>query len=239
MTGSAPKQSDKGKYYDFYFITRGIFNSIKDNEYSEFLHNSDQVLRNIGLNLVENYDAQYKVCKMSNDSKECCNYLNKWLNEKRALYTSNQACKSHKDLWEHYIEGLWKKMQAELEEEDQCKRDNTGPKHFQDKWIIPSCNIITPIKVEKSCPNVPAPVPETRKQECPSQAAPTYSSCKAALTTTYFSSVGIKINNLIRGKKINKRNTDEENNDSFRSDDNFNMESLGNRFNVIYNSFQN
>ncbi|SBT84926.1 PIR protein [Plasmodium ovale] len=246
-----------------FYTLRGTFNNIDDNEHRKFLNNSDQTLRNIALNLVENYKAQYEVCKTKNDYKECCNYLNKWLNEKRALYTSNAKCKSHNELWEHYIEGLWTKMQEHVEkEEEKCKRKVSGPDFFQDKWIISSCNNSQSIVIQDSCPEVAEP----KEKECPPTIPPTSSSCKAVLTTTYvifgillfsmyllrvlkkilysilyivFSSVGMKINNLIRGEKIKRRDADKENNESFRSYDNSNVESLDRRFNVIYNSFQN
>ncbi|SBT02646.1 PIR Superfamily Protein, partial [Plasmodium ovale curtisi] len=227
---------DKGTFYDMFYTLRGTFNNIDDNEHRKFLNNSDQTLRNIALNLVENYKAQYEVCKTKNDYMECCNFLNKWLNEKRALYTSNAKCKSHNELWEHYIEGLWTKMQEHVEkEEEKCKRKVSGPDFFQDKWIISSCNNSQSIVIQDSCPEVAEP----KEKECPPTIPPTSSSCKAVLTTTYFSSVGMKINNLIRGEKIKRRDADKENNESFRSYDNSNVESLDRRFNVIYNSFQN
>ncbi|SBT54953.1 PIR Superfamily Protein [Plasmodium ovale wallikeri] len=248
MTGTG-KKLEKGDYYDSFFKLRGTFNNIRENEYTQFLYNKDQVLRNIALNLIENYEAQYKLCKTSNENKECCNYLNKWLNEKKAIYTSNTKCKSHNDLWEHYIEKLWKEMQQDVQEKERCQRNTSGPQYFPSQWIIPSCDNDNPVEILSSCPEVP----RYKDPVCPSTNTSTYSSCKSVLITTYvvfgfllfsmyllrFSSVAMKLNNLIRGGGKNERNTDKDTNESFRYHENNNMETLDSRFNVIYNSFQN
>ncbi|SBT00303.1 PIR Superfamily Protein, partial [Plasmodium ovale curtisi] len=200
-----------------------------ENEYTQFLYNKDQVLRNIALNLIENYEAQYKLCKTSNENKECCNYLNKWLNEKKAIYTSNTKCKSHNDLWENYIEKLWKQMQQDVQDKERCQRNTSGPQYFPSQWIISSCDNDNPVEILSTCPEVP----HSKDPVCPATNTPTHSSCKP------FSSVVMKLNNLIRGGKKKGRNKDKDTNESFRYHDNNNMETSDSRFNVIYNSFQN
>ncbi|SBT54922.1 PIR Superfamily Protein [Plasmodium ovale wallikeri] len=244
-----PKEFDKGKYYDMLVVIRGTFNSVKEDEHSRYLYDNDHVLKNIALYLLQNYESSYKHCKMDSNAQDCCNYLNKWLNEKKSLYTSNTKCNSHNVLWEHYIEKLWEKMQEDEVEDERCNRDTFGPKYFHEKWLSPSCSNDSPVDIPKECPEQPS----YKKHECPPAVAPTSSSCKTVLTTTYvvfgillffmyllrFSSVGMKLNNLIRGKKIKRRNMDNENNEAFRGENDSNMDSLDTRFNVIYNSFQN
>ncbi|SBT73836.1 PIR protein [Plasmodium ovale] len=251
MTGSTCAKSskfDKGEYYDTFFLIRSIFNNVGDNEYSKYLHENDQVLRNIGMYLVENYKNAYSYCEMSADCKERCEYLNKWLNEKQALYTSNGKCTYNDKLWAHYIEELWKQLENESGKEEKCERVKTN-REFHEKLLNNSCKNGTPVEMPRNCPEPVLP----KEKPCQALMDPTSSSCKAVLTTTYvvfgillfamyllrFSSVGMKINNLIRGRKLKGRNVDNETDESFRNNDNYNMESLDGRFHVIYNSLQN
>ncbi|SBS95536.1 PIR Superfamily Protein, partial [Plasmodium ovale curtisi] len=236
------KKLSDGEYYDIFFKIRNTFNNISDEDYAEYLYKGDQVLLNIALYLLENFKGDYKYfCDKDEQCTERCNYLNKWLNEKKALYTSNTQCKSHNDLWERYIEQLWHKMQEDVAQNKRCQRNISDKKSFKEKWIISSCNSNNPVQGEKECPHsassslpTPPALPlHPQERSCPFSVDPKTSSCKA------FSSVGMKLNNLIRRKKIKRTNMDKKNNESFRSDNNSNLESIDKRFNVIYNSFQN
>ncbi|SBS91716.1 PIR Superfamily Protein [Plasmodium ovale curtisi] len=216
-------------YYKIFYKIQEKFNNVLEHQYDKFLCKDDQVLRYIAMYLLENYRGQYHfACTDASDCKERCKHLNNWLNEKKALYTSNGKCSHHNVLWEQYIEELWRQLQNDTEDEEKCTRVLIN-KDFPTQWLIPSCNNSNPVKIETNCTKPPEP----QERECPLSKAPTSSSCKA------FSSVGMKLNNLIRGKKIKKRNVSKENNESFRSPDNSDMESLARRFNVIYNSLQN
>ncbi|SBS92171.1 PIR Superfamily Protein [Plasmodium ovale curtisi] len=245
------------QYYQIFYKVRENFNNIVDDEYDAYLYKKDQVLQNIGIYLVENYNGDYNACSIYDDCVERCKHLNKWLNEKKALYTSNGKCTNNNELWNRYIDKLWEKLEQGMKKENRCKRDNGPEKDFNKKWITHSCSNATAVVIPQACPHSPTPpaVPDRAPEVpvCPESTALTSSSCKAVLTTTYvvfgillffmyflrFSSVGMKLYNLIRGGKIKRRNVDKENNESFRSDNNSNMESLDRRFNVIYNSFQN
>ncbi|SBT55645.1 PIR Superfamily Protein [Plasmodium ovale wallikeri] len=216
-------------YYKTFYKIQEKFHNVLEYEYENFLSKDDQVLRYIAMYLLENYKAEYHAaCTLSSDCKERCKHLNNWLNEKQAVYTSNGKCTNNNKLWEQYIEGLWNELQRDSGDDKKCERDKLK-KNFPVKWLISSCNNSNPVKIVTSCPEPPEP----QEKDCPLSEAPTSSSCKA------FSSVGMMLNNLIRGKKIKKRNMDNENNESFRSPDNSDIESLDRRFNVIYNSLQN
>ncbi|SBT83528.1 PIR protein [Plasmodium ovale] len=237
-------------YYKIFFKVRDTFNNVTDEQYNEYFYRNDQVLLNIALYLLENFKGDYVYCNMiNNDCLERCNYLNKWLNEKKSLYTSNGKCTNNSVLWEKYIEGLWTKLQDSVQHENKCIRVSLKEEKFDNNLIIPSCSNAIAMEIQGNFPDAPA----TEKPECPVTIVPTTSSCKAVLTTTYvvfgillffmyllrFSSVGLKLNNFLRGKKIKSRNMNYENNESLSSDNNYNMESLDRRFNVIYNSFEN
>ncbi|SBS89127.1 PIR Superfamily Protein [Plasmodium ovale curtisi] len=239
------KKPEKWEYYKIYFKIRSSFNNNQDNEYGDYLHASDQVLRNIAMYLVENYKADYKnTCDIFDDCKERCEYLNTWLNEKKALYTSNGKCTNHSTSWEKYIEGLWKKLEEDAEEQKKCKRIPLTEKNFDKKWITQNCNNSTAAEVPRNCPDVSLP----KDPVCPMSVNPTSSSCRIVLTTTYvvfgillffmyllrFSSVGMKINNIIRGEKIKERNIEDE-----RTHEHSNNEFIDRRFNLIYNSLKN
>ncbi|SBT74465.1 PIR protein [Plasmodium ovale] len=230
------KELSVGDYYNIFFKIRDKFNNVMDDDYVQYLYKEDQVLLNIALYLLENFKGEYIYsCNEVKECKQRCTYLNKWLNEKKALYTSNTKCKNHNDLWGHYIERLWEKMQEGIDQSKRCQRDVLEKQSFQDKWIIPICKNENSLEMKSSCPESYV----AKKEECPSVVAPTSSSCKTVLTTTYFSSVGMNLSKLIRGKNIKRKNIDKENNESFRSRDNSDMEFLDRRFNVIYNSLQN
>ncbi|SBT74245.1 PIR protein [Plasmodium ovale] len=243
---SALKELD---YYKIFFKIRYNFNAVVEDEYEEYMYKNDQVLQNIGIYLVENYNSDYKACKINDDCLDRCKNLNTWLNEKKALYTSNGKCSKNNELWKRYIDKLWDKLQQDMEEEHRCQRDIGSEKEFHKKWIVPNCNNSVPVEEVRNCPEIPPP----KESVCPVPTTETSSSCKAVLTTTYvvfgillffmyflkFSSVGMKLNNLIRGEKIKRRNMDKENNDAFIGENYSNMDSLDTRFNVIYNSFQN
>lgn len=188
------KELSVGDYYNIFFKIRDTFNNVTEEYYKEYLYKGDQFLLNIALYLLENYNGDYKYfCDIDKERKERCDYLNRWLNEKKALYTSNTKCKSHNDLWDRYIERLWDRMQEGAEENKRCQRNVSDKKTFQDIWIIPSCNSSNSVEIEKSCqhaeppfvPTAPALASHPQDHACPSSVAPITSSCKAVLTTTY------------------------------------------------------
>ncbi|SBS93199.1 PIR Superfamily Protein [Plasmodium ovale curtisi] len=217
-------------YYKIFFKVRDTFNNVTDEQYTEYFYRNDQVLFNIALYLLENFKGDYVYCSTVNDDcLERCNYLNTWLNEKKSLYTSNGKCTNNSVLWEKYIEGLWTKLQDSVDHVNKCNRVPLKADKFDKNHIIPSCSNAIAMEIQGNFPDALA----TEKTECPVTTVPTSSSCKA------FSSVGLKLNNFLRGKKIKSRNMNYENNESLSSDNNYNMESLDRRFNVIYNSFEN
>lgn len=79
-----------------------VFNSSQA-EYTQVLKINDPVLRNIELYFAEIYNELNTFCTLSCSStgkncihqcKDHCEYLNKWLHEKEALYTSRGVTKS-------------------------------------------------------------------------------------------------------------------------------------------------
>ncbi|SBS91406.1 PIR Superfamily Protein [Plasmodium ovale curtisi] len=112
----------KHQYYEIFYKVRKQFSNQNDADYTDVFNTNDQFLRNIALYLAENYNDAYAYCSTGKDCAEYCNYLNKWLNEKKSIYTSNGTCKLNDTLWKQYIEKLWNEIGNTKEKKDWCAR---------------------------------------------------------------------------------------------------------------------
>ncbi|SBS93887.1 PIR Superfamily Protein [Plasmodium ovale curtisi] len=200
------------KYYQIYYKIRDTFNSNNDNEYDEFLHQTDQTLRNICMYLIENYKNDYYMCPHStggNDCKEQCKYLNAWLNEKKAIYTSNGKCSFYNKLWEDYVDKLWYKLDKIMDNPNKCTRDeDSSNKNFPNDKFSVYCNMDPSEILSLTC---------TDKD--------------------YFSTLGNRIKNLIKNKIGISNNIDEKDNgELLRSSENDTISSLNRIYNLSYNS---
>ncbi|KMZ87865.1 hypothetical protein PVBG_05802, partial [Plasmodium vivax Brazil I] len=82
-------------------VTDTYFNTIKKIE--------DPILQHISLYLVNNYNnfkSYFSVSGKHTDSTACKN-LNRWLDQKKSIYTRATNCTENKDAWEKHIEPLW------------------------------------------------------------------------------------------------------------------------------------
>ncbi|SBT02914.1 PIR Superfamily Protein, partial [Plasmodium ovale curtisi] len=74
---------------------------------------SDPILQHISLYLVDNY--LYAKPYFNNNEKPsintACSNLNRWLDQRKSLFTYVGKCKSNVDLWDRYIEPLWKELE--------------------------------------------------------------------------------------------------------------------------------
>ncbi|SBT58132.1 PIR Superfamily Protein [Plasmodium ovale wallikeri] len=96
---------------------------------------SDPILQHISLYLVDNY--LYAQPYFNNNERplrnEACKNLNRWLDQRKSLFTYVGKCKSNVDLWDTYIEPLW----AELKNNNKEKMCERHPVHH-DTTTIPS-----------------------------------------------------------------------------------------------------
>lgn len=65
--------------------------------------------------LMKNYQGTHSLCNYTNDCKERFDHLNKWLKEKKDLYTYNGACLYNCNLCIEYIDKLWIKLDAKYD----------------------------------------------------------------------------------------------------------------------------
>ncbi|SBS80936.1 PIR Superfamily Protein [Plasmodium ovale curtisi] len=206
----------KDQYYDICFKIRKIFNSSHQAEYTQVLKINDPVLRNIALYFAEIYNELNTFCSSSclstgrnciQQCKDHCEYLNKWLHEKEALYTSHGKCAQNRKLWSTYIEPLVNKLIQNTETEGSwCTiKSVIYNGYLPENWIPKSCNNTDPIEVSPSCNNVPGHASEglSRSHSSSSQLSP------ASAALGYFSPFRYWLNNFTRRIKRTTYNNNE------------------------------
>ncbi|SBT02549.1 PIR protein [Plasmodium ovale] len=227
-----------GKYYQIFYKIRDTFHSNTDNDYDEFLHKTDQTLRNIGMYLIENYKTDYYLCPQSkggNDCEERCKYLNAWLNDKKSIYTSNNKCAFYNKLWQDHIEKLWDKLDESMQSPNKCKRDGdlSNRRFPEDKYSV-YCNLSPSDVLSLTCPD------KAYANSCTSMLTMTYVIVGIILLYMYFSkftNLGNKIKNLIKNKIGIANHMDKQHNDELlRSSQNDTMSSINRMYNLSYNS---
>ncbi|SCO69111.1 VIR protein [Plasmodium vivax] len=88
------------------------------------LSTDDNNLQNLGRLLAQNFIDTYIECDMKNYNFPF-DYLNEWINNKKHVYlTTGNDC-SKIDLWDNYIEELWKKLEESRENCKRCTRATT------------------------------------------------------------------------------------------------------------------
>ncbi|SBT55357.1 PIR Superfamily Protein [Plasmodium ovale wallikeri] len=224
-------------YYQIFYKIRETFNSNPDNEYDDFLHKTDQTLRNIGMYLIENYKGDYSYCTPNEDCTERCSYLNAWLNEKKSIYTSNGKCDFYNKLWQDHVEQLWNKLDGNADQGKKCKRDgDLSNKKFPKEKFSVFCNMNPSEVLSYTCPD------KAYDNSCTTMLTVTYVVIGIILLYMYFSkssNLGNKIKNIIKNKIGIGYSTDEENNDELLSSENDTMSSINRMYNINYNSSRN
>lgn len=142
----------KDQVYDVFYKLPNKFDNTEYPEYRDVLKLSDPVLRNISLYLIQHYKYADVYCSLNEGCVLLCEIMNKWLNEKEAIYTSNGECQLNRKLWDNYIDNLWKNLEKSSEKPNWCqrKRDNYNGNYPKD-WIPKTCNNTDSIDVSVSC----------------------------------------------------------------------------------------
>ncbi|SBS91105.1 PIR Superfamily Protein [Plasmodium ovale curtisi] len=226
------------KYYQIFFRIRETFPTSKNAEYDEFLHKTDQTLRNIGMYLIENYKGDYSYCSSEKDCPERCKYLNAWLNEKKSIYTSNGNCDYYNKLWQDNIEKLWNKLDESMKGEEKCGRDKSlSGKTFPNDQFSIFCNMNDSYILSLTFPD------KTYAKSCTTMLTMTYVVVGIIFLYMYFfkfSNLGNKIKNLIINKIGVRNHTDEHDNEELlRTSQNDTMSSINRMYNLSYNSPKN
>ncbi|SBS92893.1 PIR Superfamily Protein [Plasmodium ovale curtisi] len=239
---SEGKSLTKADYYDLFYKIRISFTNNTEGQYDKFLHKTDQVLRNISMYLIENYKKDYYFsCPIAPGGKDCterCRHLNSWLNEKKAIYTSNGKCAYYNELWEEYVENLWKKIDDTEQSEYKCIRNgNLSGKTFPSDKFSEYCNK-TPLEVlSLTCPD------KAYANTCTTILTMSYVALGIVIIYLYlfkFSNLGNRIKNLIRNKlRIGSHIDEHENDELLRNSENDTMSSINRMYNINYNSPRN
>ncbi|SBT01343.1 PIR Superfamily Protein, partial [Plasmodium ovale curtisi] len=216
---------------------RILFNNNSGGQYDKFLHKTDQVLRNISMYLIENYKGDYSHCGQLKDCVNRCKYLNEWLNEKKAIYTSNGKCSYYNQLWKEYIEDLWDEMDRTMSTEHKCQRDsNFTGKEFPEQKFSLYCNLSPSDVLSHTCPD------RAYANSCTTMLTVTYVVVGIILLYMYFSkfsNLGNKIKHLIKNKIGIGNHMDVQENEELLSSQNDTMPSINRRYNLSYNSPRN
>ncbi|SBS94735.1 PIR Superfamily Protein [Plasmodium ovale curtisi] len=230
------------QYYEIFFKIRDNFTGNNDGEYDNFLHKTDQALRNISMYLIENYKNDYyytcPTVKSGNDCKERCKYLNDWLNEKKSIYTSNGKCTYYNKLWKDYVEDLWDEIDKTMNNEHKCirKGDLHGRTFPIDKFSV-FCNMNPSEVLSYTCPD------EAYANTCTTILTLSYVALGIVIIYLYlykFSNLGNRIKNTIKNKLRIGGHMDEHENDEFlRNSENETMSPINRRYNINYNSPRN
>ncbi|SBT55756.1 PIR Superfamily Protein [Plasmodium ovale wallikeri] len=227
-----------GKYYQIFFKIRDSFNNNNDHEYDQFLHKTDQTLRNISMYLIENFKGDYDACRIIPTEKDCekrCNYLNAWMNEKKAIYTSNGKCAYYNELWEEYVENLWKKIDESEQSEYKCIRNGTLSKtEFPKEKFSLYCNMNASEVLSLTCPD------KAYANTCTNILIMSYVTLGIVIIYLYlfkFSNLGNRIKNIIKHKlNIGGHMDEQENDELLRNSENENMSAINRMYNINYNS---
>ncbi|KMZ77227.1 hypothetical protein PVIIG_06404 [Plasmodium vivax India VII] len=110
---------------DFSSVTGTYLNTIKNIE--------DPILKHISLYLVNNYNnAKPHFCKSGNHVKDkACSNLNRWLDQKKSIYTSATTCKKNSEAWTKHIDSLW----------EQLDKNNDGTKCIRNEIFSKESNL--------------------------------------------------------------------------------------------------
>ncbi|SCA59582.1 VIR protein [Plasmodium vivax] len=134
---------------------------------------TDPILKYVSIYLVEYYIDGYNYYHNSEESHrtEACGYLNKWLQEKKDLFTYGEKCKTKMNLWTNEIETLWKmlKINKYTIPDNNSRKPWCNEITLTHKTIYPSA--LTSMKCEESISQdyrstYSPPSPVTEKCEC-------------------------------------------------------------------------
>ncbi|SBT02615.1 PIR Superfamily Protein [Plasmodium ovale curtisi] len=216
MSGRKATTLTDVQYYELCFKVRNEFKSSEQAQYTEVLTINEPVLRNIALYFTELYYELNLRCSSSCTltgngcielCKKQCEYLNKWLHEKEALYTSHGKCDLNKKLWNTYIVKLFDKLTQNGEADGRwCNLNNLTYKGFlPEGWTPDSCKNEKSIEVSASCNHVPGYASEGLSQShaVSSQLSP------ASAALGYFSPFRYWLNNFTRRIKRTTYNNNE------------------------------
>ncbi|SBT52324.1 PIR Superfamily Protein [Plasmodium ovale wallikeri] len=230
----------KEECYGMFFKIRNNFNTSHEAAYTRALSTSDPVLRSIALYFAEYYNEAKAHCGLCDNCINCtnlCKYLNLWLNEKKALYTSHGKCEYNQNIWDEYIEKLWDALKGSENETSWCPRDHVNYKGIFPKEGIPtSCNSKEPIQFSIQCKG---------SSDSEHFAYVPTNTCTSKISTVaaamgYFSPIGnYLMSTLVRGKRKLKSINEELNNHEFTDLNNNHEHSENSPFNVLYHYVPN
>ncbi|SBT00444.1 PIR Superfamily Protein, partial [Plasmodium ovale curtisi] len=237
--------------YDLFYGERTKFIDIDNIAHTDILKVNDPVLRNNALYLIQYYNDVNPRCSMVDDCSLFCELMNKWLNEKEAIYTSNGKCALNYKLWNTYIEKLWNVLGTNSDKGNWCKRER--PKYvnnnYPQDWIPESCNNPDSIDISISCNYDPY----NKTLELPT---PDYStSPRISFSQSYgyvlfvllltsillykFSPLGTWLDNKIGNKNRIRENINSEAMEEFPRSSAYTSSPSSSKFNVIYHSLEN
>ncbi|SBT73677.1 PIR protein [Plasmodium ovale] len=87
------------------------------------LEHPNDILYSIGQKVAQNYKNAHI---MQDDYSNMCDILNEWLNKQKEDYSNNGIDCDKINLWDNYIEELWKKLGEDKSRNHWCIRETTN-----------------------------------------------------------------------------------------------------------------
>ncbi|KMZ91871.1 hypothetical protein PVMG_04430 [Plasmodium vivax Mauritania I] len=151
-------------------------------EYLDYIKGiKDPILRHISLYFVQYYIDGYYYYRYSQNSQKdgACDYLKRWLQERKDLFTYGEKCPTKMTLWKDKVEPLWEKLE----------KDYSIQNHGVNSW----CNNKYPLFLQTEYPQGLTPFncderisQETSKANCPSPPVQAPCSCPPCKTSVFF-----------------------------------------------------
>ncbi|SBT57344.1 PIR Superfamily Protein [Plasmodium ovale wallikeri] len=240
----------KVQIYDIFHTVPSTFTDTEYSAYMDVLEANDPVLRNISLYFIQHFNNLNVRCAVNDDCDLPCEIMNKWLNEKEAIYTSNGECTLNVKLWEKYIEKLWKTLGESSSEPNWCSRSRyTHNKKYPKNWIPHTCSNDETIDVSLSCNNNPYYKPEKVPAESVSSSSGSnisefygYVLFVVLLSSIFlykFSPLGTWLDNKTGKKNRIRENINVEAMEELTRSSEYTSSPSSSKFNVIYHSLDN
>ncbi|SBT51523.1 PIR Superfamily Protein [Plasmodium ovale wallikeri] len=129
MLTFSPEEETQNRTYAYWtdFFNQIHVNFSNSNNYvAEISKYEDPILKHIALYVVENYKAGEKYFRKNDKNNKACFTLNRWLDQKRNLFTSGKKCTNNVDLWKNTIGKLWEVLYKENDNNLCLRKSNTS-----------------------------------------------------------------------------------------------------------------
>ncbi|KMZ80606.1 hypothetical protein PVIIG_04391 [Plasmodium vivax India VII] len=152
------------------------FDNVNDDYLNYIKEINDPILRHISLYLVQYYiDGHYYYSYSHSSHKNgACDYLKRWLLERKDLFTYGEKCPTKMKLWQDHVEPLWDKLEKGYPIQNHggiswCKNEYPISQKTEYPHVLRSLNCEECTSKESSSAQCPPPSVQTQStcRPCP------------------------------------------------------------------------